>query len=83
MPEKVNIRISYFAAFREKRGLSQEALATEAQSAGELFDQLSHEYGFTLPRDLVRVAINKEFRSMDSALSEGDEVVFIPPVAGG
>jgi molybdopterin converting factor small subunit len=33
--------------------------------------------------NLVRAAVNNEFRAHDSAIEEGDEVVFIPPVAGG
>lgn len=31
----------------------------------------------------LRVAINEEYTSMETELSDGDEVVFIPPVAGG
>lgn len=31
----------------------------------------------------LRVAVNEEYSSMEIELSDGDEVVFIPPVAGG
>ena len=31
----------------------------------------------------VRVAVNDEFADWNQTLREGDELVFIPPVAGG
>lgn len=31
----------------------------------------------------VRVAVNLEYASFDTKLSEGDELSFIPPVSGG
>lgn len=31
----------------------------------------------------IRVAINTDYAGMEDPLREGDEVVFIPPVAGG
>ena len=32
---------------------------------------------------MLRVAVNSEFGEWEQPLSEGDSVVFIPPVAGG
>jgi molybdopterin converting factor small subunit len=31
----------------------------------------------------MKVAINDEFSAWDTALNDGDRLVFIPPVAGG
>lgn len=31
----------------------------------------------------VSAAVNAEYARMDTALSEGDEVAFLPPVSGG
>ena len=36
----------------------------------------------SLPAGLA-VAVNREFASPDTPLQDGDEVAFIPPVAGG
>jgi sulfur-carrier protein len=40
-------------------------------------------YGFTLPREQLKVAVNSEFSDWSRKLAAGDAVVFIPPVAGG
>jgi len=31
----------------------------------------------------IRVAVNQEYSSSDTLLQQGDEIAFIPPVAGG
>ncbi len=77
------LRIQYFALLREQRGLTQEQLATAAATPRALYEEMRAQHGFTLPADRVRAAINGEFASADAPLHEGDEVVFIPPVAGG
>jgi sulfur-carrier protein len=79
----MTVRVGYYAAFREQSGLSREKVETSARTAVELFDELRSRHGFTLPIAAVRVAINQEFQPMDAPLTDGVEVVFIPPVAGG
>jgi len=79
----VNVRVLYFAALREERGLAEEELSTSAGSPGELYEELRARHGFRLPPEAVRAAIDAEFRPMSHALSEGDTVAFLPPVAGG
>jgi MoaD family protein len=76
------IRVEYFAILRERTGRGSEEIETGARTAGELFRELDARYGFPRLASL-KVAINDEFRDWDSGLSEGDSVVFIPPVAGG
>jgi sulfur-carrier protein len=77
------IRVQYFALLREQSGLSSEVCATNAQNPRELFSELSHKHGFSLPVERLAVAVNNEFSRWDNELAEGDVVVFIPPVAGG
>jgi len=77
------VSLHYFALLREQRGQSSESLTTNAANAGELYRELAQRHGFTLPVTHVRVAINGEFAAWDTALRSGDELVFIPPVAGG
>ncbi len=80
-PKKVSLL--YFALLREQRGLDSENRATEAATTGELYDDLKKEYGFSLARADLRVSINGDFVDFDRPINEGDEIVFLPPVAGG
>lgn len=79
----MTVHVGYYAAFREQSGLSRETVETGAATVSELYDELRSRHAFTLPKEAVRVAINQEFTPMDAPLSDGAEVVFIPPVAGG
>ena len=78
-----NISIEYFAILREQRGVSREKLQTDAVTPADLYQGLRAQYGFTLPGDRVRAAVNGAFVESAEPLRDGDEVVFIPPVAGG
>jgi molybdenum cofactor guanylyltransferase len=77
------IRVQYFALLREQAGRSVETLATRARTPRELYTELAARYPFTLPAEMLRVAINAEFGDWAQPLKAGDSVVFIPPVAGG
>lgn len=79
----MKICVRYFAALREQRGLSEEALETTAADPRALYAELTEAHGFSLPLSTVKAAINGRFAPMDQDLNEGDEVVFLPPVAGG
>ena len=82
MPDQT-IRVQYYALLREQAGRSDETLTTSARDARELYAELSQRYPFTLPVEMLRVAINAEFGEWSQPLKAGDAVVFIPPVAGG
>lgn len=77
------LSIRYFAILREQRGLAQEQVQTDATTPALLYEELRARHGFTLPADRVRGAVNGEFSAATAVLHDGDEVVFIPPVAGG
>jgi molybdopterin converting factor subunit 1 len=77
------IQVRYYAILREQAGKSDEALMTNAASPAALFDELKARYPFTLNPQQLKVAINAEFREWQTPLNDGDNVVFIPPVAGG
>lgn len=80
---QIEIRVQYYALLREQAGRSTENLATRARTPRELYAELAAKYPFTLPADMLRVAINAEFGDWMQPLRPGDAVVFIPPVAGG
>jgi molybdopterin-guanine dinucleotide biosynthesis protein A len=77
------IRVQYYALLREQAGRSDETLVTAANNPLELYAELRARYPFTLPVEMLRVAINSEFGEWSRPLEAGDAVVFIPPVAGG
>ncbi|MGH7918973.1 MAG: NTP transferase domain-containing protein [Candidatus Dormibacteraceae bacterium] len=77
------IDVQYYALLREQAGRSSESLVTSAGTPRELYHELQQRYPFTLAPEMLRVAINSEFGDWGQRLSEGDSVVFIPPVAGG
>lgn len=76
-------RVKYFAALREQAGKEFEQLTSTACTPSELYAELSRQHGFTLDLSQVKVAVNSEYRAMTDRIGEGDEIVFIPPVAGG
>ena len=80
---KKTLRVSYFAVLREQRGIGEERVSTDAETAGELYEELRKLHRFTLRADRLRVAINDEFEPWTAAVRDGDALVFIPPVAGG
>jgi molybdenum cofactor guanylyltransferase len=80
-PHRVSVQ--YYALLREQAGRREETLATTARTAQELYLQLAARYPFTLPAEVLRVAVNAEFCEWSVPLKDGDAVVFIPPVAGG
>lgn len=77
------IQVCYFAVLREERGLTDEAVSTRASTAGELYDELQERHGFRLHRDNLKAVVNESFVDWDTPLRHNDEIVFIPPVAGG
>jgi len=79
----MKISIEYFALLKEQRGCSSETIETVAKSPALLYSELKSRYSFSLNPDSLKVAVNEDFADWDSTLSDGDTVVFIPPVAGG
>ncbi len=83
MEMDMKITVRYFAMLREQAQKSSEQLETNSQTPADLFLELKKKYQFTLELKSIRVAINQEYAPLDTKLTRGDELVFIPPVAGG
>ena len=77
------LRLQYYALFREQAGRQAEAVDTSARTPAALYAELAQRHGFGLPASQLRVAVNAAFCDWQHELRDGDEVVFIPPVAGG
>lgn len=79
----IQVKVEYFALLREQRGLNEELVETTAGTPLALYQELAERHGLTAAAQTLKVAVNAEFREWDTALANGDLVVFIPPVAGG
>ena len=87
---KINLR--FFASVRELVGTGQEVLEVDAGAAsrltvGEVRTLLiarggNWEYALAQGRAL-RMAHNQVMCDADTAIAQGDEVAFFPPVTGG
>lgn len=79
----MRVQIKYFALLKEEAGKSEESLETKALTYKDLYQELQASHGFSLHADLIQVAVNDEYCSIDAPLIQNAKVVFIPPVAGG
>lgn len=83
------IRILYFARLREQLGTAGEELpsgpdlATVTDLAGTLRRRGGTWADAFAPDQPVLAAVNQELAHGDTALADGDEVAFFPPVTGG
>jgi molybdenum cofactor guanylyltransferase len=77
------LRVQYYALLREQAGRRDDTVETQARNPMDLYEELRKRHGFSLPTDMLRVAVNNEFGNWTQPLRDGDTVVFIPPVAGG
>lgn len=82
---KINVR--YFAALREALGPQEQLELAAPASVASLRDALlarGGRYGEVLARTrAVRCAVNQTMAEEHTALHEGAEVAFFPPVTGG
>ena len=83
------MKLLYFAWLREKTGVAREEISPpeDITTVEKLIEWLvqrggGYEVAFA-DLSVVRVAVNQEYVAMASAIKEGDEVAFFPPVTGG
>ena len=80
---KKEITLTYFAQLRELIQKDSEQHITESVSPAGVFEEIRKKHTLQLKRRGMMVAINGEFSDWSHPLKAGDELVFIPPVAGG
>ena len=73
----------FFAALREAAGTSEAEVSTSTSTLGELYGELQERFGFPLEPRQIKVSRNLQMAALSDPFSEGDSVVFLPPVAGG
>ncbi|HYK86465.1 MAG TPA: molybdopterin converting factor subunit 1 [Ktedonobacteraceae bacterium] len=81
----MKIRIRYFASFREITEQNEETLTLpEGATISAVRAQLLARYPRLQPiMERSVCAVNRGYVPAETALHDGDEVVFIPPMGGG
>jgi molybdopterin converting factor subunit 1 len=81
----IRVRVRFFAGQRDIVGAAERELQLEeGATVGALWERLAAEH----PRlagygGRMLYAVNQEFATLATPLSDGDEVAYIPPVSGG
>jgi len=81
----MKVRLLFFAVLRDIAGTDARELAlSEGTTARDVWQSLRAQYGkltdYTQP---PMIAINETYAAPETILRDGDELAFIPPVAGG
>lgn len=81
----MKVRLLFFAVLRDITGVAGRDLTlAEGTTAREVWQSLRSSYAkladYTQP---PMIAINETYATPDDVLRDGDELAFIPPVAGG
>ncbi|QJD93083.1 molybdopterin converting factor subunit 1 [Duganella dendranthematis] len=82
------ITVKFFASVREAVGASSESMALPAGVAtvGALREHLAargEQWQQALSHPALRMACNQVMCDADTAIADGAEVAFFPPVTGG
>jgi molybdopterin synthase catalytic subunit len=82
---EMQVTVRLFGSIREAAGAKELAVVVpEGSTVDDLRVLLARDHpSFEEMADRLRVSVNYEISRGDSALSEGDEVAFLPPVSGG
>ncbi|SLJ84034.1 MoaD/ThiS family protein [Psychrobacter sp. DAB_AL43B] len=80
----MNITVLYFASLADEANCHEEKInVQQSTSLTELYEQLRQKHRFSRPQSELRVAVNDYFAKWTDEIYDGDNVVFITPVAGG
>ena len=81
----MKIRLLFFAVLRDIAGRSEDVLVLpDGTRAGDVWQRLRDQHAEL--RDYVQppmIAVNESYGGAEELLRDGDELAFIPPVAGG
>jgi molybdopterin synthase catalytic subunit len=76
----IRVRVRLFAMLRERAGRSSvDVELADGATAGDVWASL----GIGEEPPALGVAVNRAYADRSTALADGDEVAFIPPVSGG
>ena len=81
--------VKYFSWIKEHIGKSEEIidLPIDINTIKELIiylENLNENYRLAFEKkNLIKIAINKSYSSLDDKIDNNDEIAFFPPVTGG
>jgi molybdopterin converting factor subunit 1 len=83
--QAMKVRLLFFAVLRDIAGADErELILSEGTSARDVWQSLRTEFAKLADYyEPPMTAINEEYAEPNAVLHEGDELAFIPPVAGG
>jgi molybdopterin synthase sulfur carrier subunit len=81
----MKVRLLFFAVLRDITGQTESELTVaDGTCAGDVWQLLRQQHrelsAYSQP---PMIAINEDYARAEAILHEGDELAFIPPVAGG
>ncbi len=81
----MQVTVRYFAQLKERFGKEEEKVVLQegATSLDLLRNLLPDPKEFEQTSSYLRVAVNESMGSLQHPLHDGDQVVFMTPVAGG
>ncbi len=81
----MNVRLLYFAVLRDITGTGDAVMSLkEGTRASDVWQSLRGQYAQLADyRQPPMIAVNETYATPETVLHEGDELAFIPPVAGG
>ncbi|MEC6822610.1 MULTISPECIES: molybdopterin synthase sulfur carrier subunit [Photobacterium] len=80
------INVLFFAQIKELVGVDKIEVAAEFATADDLRQALlsrGDKWQLALESGKLLVAVNQTICHLDTAIKDGDEVAFFPPVTGG
>jgi molybdopterin converting factor subunit 1 len=82
---RMKVRLLFFAVLRDIAGSDEQVLAVdEGTTARDVWESLRRSYAkLAAYKQPPMIAINESYAAPDAILRDGDELAFIPPVAGG
>ncbi len=84
MTEPISVRALFFGVYGElASGREITASMPPGSTVGDLVEELRAIRGHRWIPERVVVAVNQVYTDSETPLATGDEVAFIPPVAGG
>jgi molybdopterin converting factor subunit 1 len=81
----MRVTVRLFARLRDIVGAGEVAReAQDGATARQVWDALAADHPGLVPYGAVSsCAVNEEYAPFGTALKDGDEVAFLPPVSGG
>ncbi len=77
----MSIRVRYFASLREQLGRYEDQIEAEGiETVSDVWAIVGD--GKAMPNQIV-YAVNMNYAKLNTAVKDGDEIAFFPPVTGG